>query len=61
MAGGLLWLEFGAQAQGVADGVADAPVGAAGRPARCQELAREPLAFGVRQPFAVELVGEQVA
>lgn len=56
----LLWLRFGAGVQGVADGVADAPLGAAGRPAQRQEPACWALTFEVGKPFAVELVGELV-
>jgi hypothetical protein len=56
----LLWLRFGSGVQGVADGVADAPLGAAGRPAQRQEPACWALAFEVGEPFAVELVGELV-
>jgi hypothetical protein len=56
----LLWLRFGAGVQGVADGVAHAPLGAAGRPAQRQEPACWALAFEMGEPFAVELVGELV-
>jgi hypothetical protein len=56
----LLWLKFGAGVPGAADGVADAPLGAAGRPAQGQEPACRALAFEVGEPFAVELVGELV-
>jgi hypothetical protein len=56
----LLWLRFGAGVQGVADGVADAPLGAASRPAQRQELACWALAFEMGEPFAVELIGELV-
>jgi hypothetical protein len=40
--------------------VADAPLGAAGGPLQCQELACWALALEVREPFTVELVGELV-
>jgi len=44
--------------QGAADGVAEAPLSAAGRLAQRQEPACWPLALEVDEPLTVELVGE---